>query len=949
MPIFNNIFKLFAVIAWAIYQTLTWPVDWVLNSRFLRVIWLRFIVGKCLNSRLGKKIGIANAFPGENVVQWLHNKTPGLVAALKKDSLKKKYDPTWEINIIENKRLAYAEHFWPKTETPTLYKQVPPDVARSIVSDGRIIGTDISVVNSLAGAALTPDVVSASYKDAVRDGARAAFFIFGVLVFAIWIIVANSTSEQNKISANAAYGMQSEAMSSQLSQADVVEKYQDIFTMPQYDSVVKAVNEKSDAAAKRGAAVAKAVAVITVLISGLISGALLAVGALIVAVGCGMLVWLGSWRGRVFTILDEHLNDFRRGEREALQRWRWRHEGRRLDYQAYCSQVETVTDIDRSPTILLGESLGVTEFRGHLLGARPATPIRMSIMDLMQHVEVYGNTGEGKSRNVYKPIVRQLLKLRAEGYPIAIYATDNKGDVGKDVTALAKEAGIPDSEIITIGTGPDDYRVDLLEGLDPIEFTTVMQAVAIQAGGGSGDTFWPAMASDIILQIMIVLRAAELSMGGVMWGVQNGRRLYSILSILETLTNDALLDEAIGFVTDAVENITPPDFDAQKYGVIYEHGEVDSDGVQLIDTPYSRVHAVANDGTLNRALSYINSRWKTMVDATKDGIRANARNSLRAFATVPEISRGFADGEHEKLLPASELLGNRITIINISNIEFGEGARFVNILLKSLLYKQARLAQKKDPLSAVRRDNYWRNAKPGKEHSEHFLTVFLADEFQSLVTADKSGSGMSDAEAWNVLRSTGIAGILISQSIAAYAFAVGEDATRNMRNNWLTTICLRTSDVPTIDCLKDLAGKAMRFKVGRPNLIESTVAARYEYGADPDNMTPAIYSKEAWTLKPSGRIAWRFNNFITGNEEDESRYHSANAQAGQAANSSGAKSPMDIEWRYADKHEASLTDHNVSEEDTVRKEDFILMGRGRAFVYCQRGGGTRVEFVKLES
>lgn len=947
MSIFQATFDLIAYVLWAIYQTLTRPVDWVLDSRVLRALWLKFIVGKCLNSRLGAKFGLANAFPGENVLPWLHSKTPSLVVALKKHAAKNEYDPTWECNILENKRLAYAEHFWPRAKTPTLYKQIPKDVTRSIVSDGRIIGTDISVVNSLAGAALTPEVVNASYKDAVRDGAKAAFFIFGAMLVAIWIIVSISTEAQNRISTNASYGMRNDAMSSPLSQADVVAKYQDIFTVTEYESVVKALAENAEAEAKRGAVVAKTIAVMTVLIAGLINSSLLAIGALIIAVGCGLLVWLGSWRGRVFTILDEHLNDFRRGEREALQRWRWRHEGRRLDYQAYCSQVETVTEIDRSPIIQLGEALGVTEFRGHLLGARPATPICMSIMDLMQHIEVYGNTGEGKSRNVYKPIVRQLLKLRSEGYPIALYATDNKGDVGKDVTALAKEAGIPDSEVITIGTGPDDYRVDLLDGLEPIEFTTVMQAVAVQAGGKSGDTFWPSMASDIILQIMIVLRAAELSMGGVMWGVQNGRRLYSILSILETLTNDALLDEAIGFVTDAVENVTPAGFDVEKYGVSYEPGEVDADGVQLVDTPYSRVHAVASDGTLNRALSYINARWKTMVDATKDGIRANARNSLRAFATIPEISRGFADGEHEKLLPASELHGNRITIINISNIEFGEGARFVNILLKSLLYKQARLAQKRDPLSAVRRDNYWRNAKPGKEFDEHFLTVFLADEFQSLVTSDRSGTGMSDAEAWNVLRSAGVAGILISQSIAAYAFAVGEEATRNMRNNWLTTICLRTSDAPTIDCLKDLAGKSMRFKAGRPNLIESAVAARYEYNADPDNMCPAMYSKDVRKLRLSSRIAWAFDDFLTGNEEIEGNYLQSNSQSGP--NSVGAKSPIDIEWRYADKHEASLTDHNVSEEDTVRKEDFVLMGRGRAFVFCQRGGGTRVEFVKLES
>ncbi|WP_198364262.1 hypothetical protein, partial [Rhizobium leguminosarum] len=139
-------------------------------------------------------------------------------------------------------------------------------------------------------------------------------------------------------------------------------------------------------------------------------------------------------------------------------------------------QVHFATRVDRSPLIDLGVASGLLEHRGHLLAPMKNTPVRMSIVDLLQHVEVLGGSGEGKSRNFYVPVVRQLIQLRKAGYPISIYATDDKGAIGDDIAAEVRAAGMSEDEVLRIGTGPNDWRIDLCAGLGPVELAEIIRS-----------------------------------------------------------------------------------------------------------------------------------------------------------------------------------------------------------------------------------------------------------------------------------------------------------------------------------------------------------------------------------------------------------------------------------------------------------------------------------------
>lgn len=51
-------------------------------------------------------------------------------------------------------------------------------------------------------------------------------------------------------------------------------------------------------------------------------------------------------------------------------------------------------------------------------------------------------------------------------------------------------------------------------------------------------------------------------------------------------------------------------------------------------------------------------------------------------------------------------------------------------------------------------------------------------------------------------------------------------------------------------------------------------------------------------------------------------------------------------WRQEDRS-TGILQHGSSHTEAVQEEDIMQMGRGRALVFVQRAGGTRVEVVKL--
>jgi len=410
---------------------------------------------------------------------------------------------------------------------------------------------------------------------------------------------------------------------------------------------------------------------------------------------------------------------------------------------------------------------------------------------MAQHTLVLGGTGEGKTRSVILPVVRQLLALRkdlaAAGKPkgVSFYATDGKAVLWKDIQAAAIEAGQGDA-VRVIGCDRDagQFGVDLLEGVSPQVVADIIRSVMRQAKGGGegGDSFWPDMASEVLRVSAVLARAWEVTDDGVSLIGKTGERIYSLVMVYHLAVDSELQERAVRAVLAAID-----------------------DPAQW---PYVAEYATAE---LFDALRYLRGQWLNMAADTRTGITANVTNAMAAFASNADLRSSFANGSGHNLLKMADAWG-AICLVNISSLEYGVAGRIINVMLKTLLYIQARKREMADP-------------KIGFDEK----LLFVADEFQDLVTADVAG--VSDANFWNVARSTGVIGFISTQGMASLEQAIGKTAAENFGLQMRNKIFLRVEDPDTMDLAKKLAGKALRSYTFENGRYESYDAMVRETGA----------------------------------------------------------------------------------------------------------------------
>ena len=812
-------------------------------------------------------------------------------------------------HLLKGERREAAELIAPPAGFRHLYQNVPADLARSIIEDGRICNGTAPAV-ALAGSTITPEYVENAWRSATRSAMNAAYLVFMTWAIFTLVTVWGGLKINDAFGDKPAAAVEEKLRVGSFEMQQVAQLYRDVWQESDAREVLedqRAADASVARAGRAGAAVQVGLGAVIFLVISLAAG-------LVAAAAAARIRWIGRLRYLVFAAANASVEGLRHNWREALQRWRWRLPERDMLLSAYADQVHFATAIDRSPLIELGVASGLLEHRGHLLAPMKGTPIRMSIIDLLQHVEVLGGSGEGKSRNFYVPVVRQLIQLRKQGFPISIYATDDKGAIGEDIVAEVKAAGLSEDEVLRIGTGPNDWRIDLCAGLGPVELAEIIRSVSAQMGGSSSDDFWPEMASDLIAQVGILLQAVELTNAGKAWAGARKMRVHSILNLLRVAGADELIDENLGIIAEAMKT-----------------------------DEYDTLNAAVHMPQLLDSVTYLSGTYLPLASATKDGIRANMRKALKSFAAKPDLAAGFADGVGEKLLPPSALLEPKLKVINISQIEHGSAGRIVSIMLKTLLFKQARMAELKNPAFAKERLQWWFNPQPGPGTEKYALTFFLADEDQALATSSNN-DGLSDASVWNVLRSAGIGGIVLSQSVSAFKLAVGDAATENMRRNWRTKIILRTEDLDTIDEARKLAGRTMRFHSMDWNHLESAAAARRETGVSADHLEPSRWSDAVANASDLGNYGpFEFADFNQPYQLDE-RFIPEAATGGEGIARLAASQAAP--WRTEDRIGGALA-HGITDADAVRDEDLMEMGRGRALVYIQRAGGTRVDVIKL--
>lgn len=752
-------------------------------------------------------------------------------------------------------RRTVAESTWPPSIYPELYADVPADMERPPFEDGRLVGG--RSISSMQDRLFSRELL----ESAVILGLLAAFALLivtaaGVVVGGVWpVLVAIGQDVQPLESWGA--GM--------------------VVAAP---ATVKLGAVWSTLASSASAA----------------SHSLVAYVLLSISVACGLPLVMVS------TTINEHGAEWRVQTKDSRTRYRHRAELRNLARRVYRQSVALATGyLKGSPTYDLGSASGMFRLRGDLAAPMHGQAVALDKESLHQHLMVLGGTGEGKTSAILKPIIRQLLTQDKPRY--GLFAMDAKGVLWRDLLRIAEQVGRAD-DVVIVGCETGQVGLDVLAGLEPKDVAAVAKALFDQqSGGGSGDDFWPAMASSIIRH------CAELAKA---WQQATGERHYTLTEIYRLALDSNVTKTAGNAIGEAVAaGRIPP------------------------------------SNSLRDSVEYMLGAWETMAAVTKSGIIANVSQLLDPLAGSDALRKAFCEGEAGTDIKTA--FDGKIVLFALSSLEHGLGARLVLMLAKTAFYRAARL----------------REMKIGAQAAQAAPVIVAMDEAQELLTAD--ASGMSDGTFWNVARSSGVAGIVGTQTVAALQQVLGEDATANIVQQFRSKVVLRTEDPATHELCVNLAGEQLRSFAYEEHQRESLEARAILDGfdvlrgtdGDIEAVALAVANCQRGVLSMC-RMAWKYiggttslNYANTADYSVDRRFmQSTSARAGINAGIFGGVDDAELGrqmaavWRAEDQDRKYLSEGNET-KPTLAVSDLITMGRWNAFAHIQRAGAARQDIIEV--
>ncbi len=779
--------------------------------------------------------------------------------------------------LIRDHRREACEYLWPERLFPDLYRVVPDDVIRPPYDDGRLIGG--ARLSWLADRHMT----DAALRSAIRVALTMAVLAFVVItawhLFAIYDVIKQVGSELH------GGGVPAEQWPGQAA------------------SKIPTWWVLSSGFVVLGQAVVRTLGDLATFLPGT---ALVCIGVGLLA----MLLLLRNWH-------NQKIAPYEWQSKDADVRWAYRIETRNLVRKTYRQQVIHATEyLKGQPCFLVGRASGILRVRGDLAAPTSGQPLRVDQESLFQHMLVFGGTGEGKTTALLKPLIRQLLRQKNYG----MYVCDAKGVLWNDVAAVAKQER-PNAELVIIGTGANQFGVDLLAGLTPTQVAGTLRSVMTQVSGGSGgDSFWPDMAANVLRNVLSVARAYSFTEQGKAAYKKDGAAPYSLWWAYQALLRPELITEALTAISDWVTKAT------EKLRNATSPADVE---------PVRPLYNVMTSREVYDSITYLGSTWRDMAKETKSGIIANATQLLDGFAGATVLRERFASGNPSQTISIAEALSGKIVLNALSSIEDGLPARIVSVLLKTNLYREAR-----------RREAAYRQGT-NKIKPQDQPCMVVMDEVQEIVTADVT-SGLSDATFWNVARSTGVAGIFATQTVAALYQAIGKEAATNFMQQARSKVFFRTEDRETVEYACWCAGKYERNRVYDDGHRESV-----EYRGLIDGWHPFAPVDQEEVIQGGARQFFRSARDLLSPERmalgvaGVNRAYGADTRFVAGDDVAQVHSLQSAAWRAEDLERDYRKSGNEM-ADGVTSSDLIHMGRWHAFAQVQRAGAVRQDIIMVE-
>lgn len=794
--------------------------------------------------------------------------------------------------LVRGDRRDYAERVWAPSAYPDLYGAVPADLVRPPWEDGRLLGG--VPVTWLADRHLT----DGAFRAAVRAGFKAGVL---VLLLALLLLIFGTLLSIVAFFPALLHG-----------QRPVLEQW------PGEDPV--RASAWSLLAANLGHAVGD-------LARNLGAALVNLPAAAIGATGVGILIALLLLRGW----MAEQSAPYELVTKDADVRWPRRIESRNLLRETYRRQLRHVADrgLDRQATFRVGTATGTLRVRGDLAAPLAGQPLLLDSESLFQHMLVFGGTGEGKTRGLLRPLMRQVLADRRFGALVM----DAKGELWREALKIAREIGRED-DVVLIGAGAGEAGVNLTADLTPAQIAATMRSVLEQIGSGRNDSFWPLMATTVLRHMLTIGRGYALTEPGAAEATK-GLHPYSLWWAYQAVLRADLANAAIDHI-----NAT--------FGLLREQaGEEPGAASGLLAKAKAMMSPELRD-----SVAYIQSAWRDMAEETKTGIVANVTNLMDGFGSSPVLRERFASGRSEGTIGVRAALEGKIVLVTLSSVEDGLPARLSTLLLKTSLYREAR-----------RRETEWKTATPPRDPQERPCLVVM-DEVQELVTVDPS-SGLSDATFWNVARSTGLAGLFATQTLSALKQAMGEAAAENFVQQARSKVFFRSEEQNTIDFACWCAGAFERNRVYEAGQRESL-----EYRELIDGWSPLLPVDEAAQLsggskaffgaarsllfpgeagigRAAPRAAYSPDLRFVPRDPTSGSSGTGFGSSGDPGNSASMGAIQAAHWRAEDLSREYRSNGNETVA-ALNASDLIHMGRWHAFAHVQRAGAVRQDLVTVE-
>jgi hypothetical protein len=506
---------------------------------------------------------------------------------------------------------------------------------------------------------------------------------------------------------------------------------------------------------------------------------------------------------------------------------------------------------DKNPVIQVGIGTG----HALLHGVHPChaymenQPVCMTTDDLSRGgVIILGATGSGKSFSILIPLMAQVMRAPFDLSEIALAAGtkrpltasmvtfDPKAVLHHDASRLAKDAGWVSRNI---GTGKDDFGMDLYDGLTPVIVCAVKsEAMAQKSGGGGGkaDPFWDSMGAKVRYAATVIARVYELTEEGLGEVARSGERIYSDVGVYKLAMSARSPDGYLFKVIEAIiRNVR--DKELRKYIAAYCGPE------------------------LTAAIDFLRRDLMTQFsENTVGGFLANVADSMADFVSENDIRERFG-AARGNILDIDRLWDNRtVTNFTLSKYRYGDVARIVTIMAKIRLYHRGALRQEMDP-----------------QIGKYSKLIVVGDECQEFVT---SGGTFSEAQYINTSRAFGLSFILATQTISALIMALGsEKATYNMMAQLRSKVFLASEDPETLRYLQSITPETLQAYIQDNNAYEGVMAWRKEVLGDiGENIVAADISDDDLLKQSHPLVHGRVEPLIRSMADVVGRKHAISGQ-----------------------------------------------------------------------